>query len=208
MSCVCIFIKQRHKSFSGEFLFMRKVLWLWATIILFTAFASAQIPTKGNVFFGYSYDSQDTNIAGRANLSGWNGSLEGKVLPFVGIVADFSGHYGQETFPIACPAIAGITCSPKMNAHVHNVLFGPRVSVTAGKFTPFAHALAGASHISGSGSGPTLSDTSLGIALGGGIDYRLIPHVGWRTQVDLLQTRFFGNTQDNFRLSTGLTLRF
>ena len=53
---------------------------------------------------------------------------------------------------------------------LHNVIFGPRVSFSAGKFTPFVHALVGASHLSGGGA----SDTSFSDALGGGLDYRLI----------------------------------
>ena len=64
--------------------------------------ASAQIPTKGNIFFGYSYMSADNNVS-RANLNGWNASLEGKFLPWVGIVADLSGQYGSPSVSIACP---------------------------------------------------------------------------------------------------------
>ena len=58
--------------------------------ILFTlaAVGYAQIPS-GNVYVGYSYMSADLLSSGRTNMNGWNGSLEGKVLPFVGIVAEF-----------------------------------------------------------------------------------------------------------------------
>src|SRR5579872_3072772 len=105
-------------------------------ILLLVAAASAQIPTKGNVFFGYSYNSADFNAAGRTNLNGWDGSLEGKFLPWVGIVADISGNYGA-------------------GESLHNVLFGPRRSVPVGPFTPFVHALAGVGHISGNGASNT-----------------------------------------------------
>jgi hypothetical protein len=44
--------------------------------------------------------------------------------------------------------------------------------------------------------------------LGGGIDYRLIHGIGLRVQGDMLQTRFFSGTQNNFRLSTGIVLHF
>jgi uncharacterized protein YjlB len=156
-------------------------------VILFTliAAASAQIPTKGDIFFGYSYNNADFNGAGRANLNGWEGSLEGKVFPYVGIVADISGHYG-------------------MGDSIHNVIFGPQVSVPIGKFTPFAHALIGVGHISGNSS----SDTSFSDAFGGGIDYRLIHGIGWRFQLDALQTRFYSQTQDDVRFSTGIVLHF
>lgn len=154
-------------------------------ILFLAAAASAQIPTKGNIFFGYSYNNADFNGAGRANLNGWDGSLEGKFLPWVGVVADISGHYG-----------AGDS--------VHNVVFGPRVSVPIGKFTPFAHALVGVGHISGN----SASDTSFSDALGGGIDYRLIRVLAWRFQLDALQTRFFSQKQNDVRFSTGIVLHF
>jgi len=108
-------------------------------LLLLPTTALAQIPTKGNVFFGYSYASADFSSNRRTNLNGWNGSLEGKVLPWVGFVADISGLYGSQNVS-AVPTVSADTS-------VHNVLFGPRVSVAVGKFTPFAHALFGASHI-------------------------------------------------------------
>ncbi len=181
-------------------------------VLFSTAFitvAAAQIPTSGNVFVGYSYLSSDlsTNFNGpdpvpgsRTGLNGWNGSLEGKVLPFVGIVADLSGHYGSEDFPFSGRA--------NVNAKMYSAIFGPRLSVPVGKFTPFAEAFVGVSHISGSASGFSNSNTSFADALGGGIDYRIIHGLGFRFEGDLLQTRFFSNTQNNVRISTGLVLRF
>ena len=50
--------------------------WLF-TIALITT-ATAQIPTKGNVFFGYSYLRSDLSSGNPANLNGWNGLLIGK----------------------------------------------------------------------------------------------------------------------------------
>jgi hypothetical protein len=182
----------------------RIVAILLAIAFLVTA-AAAQIPTKGNIFFGYSYVSADVNSGGRANLNGWNWSLEGKVLPFVGIVADISGHYGSENFPASC---SGVPCRISANSGTHTVVFGPRLSAPVLKFTPFAEALFGVSHISGSTSGYSNSNTSFAEVLGGGIDYRLIHGIGFRLEGDLLQTRFFSNTQNDFRLSTGLVLHF
>jgi hypothetical protein len=169
-------------------------------LILMPTAALAQIPTRGNVFFGYSYGSADFSSAGRTNLNGWNGSLEGKVLPWVGFVADFSGLYGsQDTSAFS---------NFKVNTNMNSVVLGPRVSVPIGKLTPFAEALFGASHRHDSASGFSESDTSFATALGGGVDYRLIHGIGWRVQADLLQTRFFSGTQNNFRLSTGIVLHF
>ena len=56
--------------------------------------------------------------------------------------------------------------------------------------------------------GYSASDTAFATALGGGLDYHLVPLVSWRLQGDYLQTRFFGNTQNNGRFSTGIVLNF
>lgn len=193
------------------------------SVCLAASFAMAQIPTKGNIFIGYSYgrvnfsapvtppDTGGLVFANPSNLNGWNGSLEGKVFPFVGIVADLSGYYGSPTVTAECGFVLGcVPTTEKSTARLYNVLFGPRVSVSVGKFTPFAHALVGVGHASETASAPAFSHsaTSFAYALGGGIDYKLVRGIAWRGQADFLQTRFFANTQSNFRFSTGLVIRF
>jgi opacity protein-like surface antigen len=172
--------------------------------------ANAQVPTSGNVFFGYSYYNTDLSSIDRANTNGFEASFEGKVIPFLGFVADFDSHYGSQNFPI-CPVVPAGTggggCS-SFNANVteYNFLFGPRVSVSVGKLRPFAEALFGGAHVNvNNGVG---SDTSFATALGGGLDYKIIRPIAWRFQGDYVQTRFFGTTQNNIRLSTGVVLRF
>jgi hypothetical protein len=181
---------------------MRKIGFIFFGLLLCTGLASAQIPTSGNVFFGYSYYNADLSSLGRSNLNGWTGSLEGKIFPFVGLVADISGAYGSADVARLCPEL----CSNlNVNAHEQNFLFGPRVSVSVGKLRPFAEALFGAGHVSTNGAG---SDTSFATALGGGLDYKIIKPVAWRFEGDYVQTRFFGTTQNNVRISTGIVLRF
>jgi hypothetical protein len=155
--------------------------------------------------------SADLVSNGRNNLNGWNGSVEGKVLPFIGIVGDFSGHYGSVPLAVnpTCTSIIGGACATlSASTHIHSFLFGPRVSISVGKVRPFAHALFGAAHLSESQSLLSSSDTSFAYALGGGIDYHLVPLISWRVQGDLLQTRFFSNTQNNIRISTGIVVHF
>jgi hypothetical protein len=183
---------------------MRTVVAVCFVTVILGSFATAQVPTSGNVFFGYSYYHTDISTIDTSNTNGWEASLEGKVLPFIGIVADFSQHYGSENFPILCPVGIG-GCTFHVNIHEQNYLFGPRVSVSVGRFRPFAEALFGAGHVNADGAG---SDTSFATALGGGLDYRIIRPIAWRFQGDYVQTRFFGNTQNNLRLSTGIVLRF
>jgi len=88
-------------------------------LLLLPTAALAQIPTRGNVFFGYSYGSADFSSNGRTNLNGWNGSLEGKVLPWIGFVVDVSGLYGSQDIPVS-PSFSADT-------NVNTVVLGPRV---------------------------------------------------------------------------------
>lgn len=190
---------------------MTKMLLLALSLSLLVTAVHAQVPTSGNVFVGYSYLNAALNSNNRTSLNGWDGSLEGKIFPFVGIVGDFSGHYGST--PIgpnpACTGVAGSTCNLlNAQAHIYSFLFGPRVSFSIGKVRPFAHVLLGGSKISETASLVSASDTSFAYALGGGFDYHLVPLISWRVQADLLQTRFFSNTQNNARISTGIVIHF
>lgn len=193
---------------------MKKFL-LIAFIGLASVFANAQIPTSGNVFFGYSYSGGDVDMRGSGlipqthttNLNGWEGSLEGKFLPWVGLVADLAGQYGSHQLFVCSP----VTCTAaltQVSASRYTAMFGPRVSVSVWKLTPFAQALVGAAHVSDTGGGRSTSDTSFSTAIGGGIDYKLFKGVAWRFQGDSLHTWFYGGSQNHVRLSTGLVLRF
>ena len=69
-----------------------------AVIVCFLASsaAMAQIPTRGNIFLGFSYAQGEVSGSPTA-MYGWNGSLEGKMMKYLGVVADFGAHYGSET---------------------------------------------------------------------------------------------------------------
>jgi len=186
-------------------------------IILF-ALASAvagyaQIPS-GNVFVGYSYlrgnvFSQSILLqppSRSANFNGWEVSLEGKFLPFIGIVADVSQTYGSQTFSLCGPAPLCIS-GQRVDSRVLTGMLGARASFSVKRFTPFAHGMFGGAHISDSHASSN-SDTSFATAIGGGLDYKFIKGVAWRFQGDELHTHFFGSGQNNFRFATGLVLRF
>jgi outer membrane protein with beta-barrel domain len=175
---------------------------LWTLILLATLMAAlstgalAQIPTKGNVFFGYSYDRTPIVSNDTTNLNGWEASLEGKFLPWIGLVADVDGHYGSHNFD---GTNADITA--------HNALFGPRVSASVGRFRPFGEFLVGVGHISRS-NGISDSDTSFVDGVGGGLDYRVFGPVAVRVQLDWINTRFYGQGQNGVRFSTGAAIHF
>jgi hypothetical protein len=186
---------------------MRKAIIIVFTCSMFAGVAAAQVPASGNVFVGYSFESAGSSTLNldlsRANLQGWEASLEGKLFPALGIVADFSGHYGSQSFQIPTPnGLENVT----VNGHEDEVLFGPRISVPVGKFRPFGEFEVGIGHVNNnSGFG---SDTAFATAVGGGLDYRIIRPVAWRFQGDYVRTQFFHSTQNNVRLSTGIVFRF
>jgi hypothetical protein len=177
-------------------------------VVAGAAMAAAQLP-KASVFFGYSHASTDVVSGQSTGLNGWDGQLEGSVFPFVSVVVDVGGYYGSTNLVnLGCVPFSGGSCNA--SGSVYTALLGPRVSFSAGKFRPFAHALFGAAHVSANASALSFSDsdTSFSDAIGGGIDYKFFPALAWRVQGDYLQTRFYGSTQNNGRFTTGLVLRF
>jgi hypothetical protein len=183
--------------------------------IILAGLAAAQIPTSGNVFFGYSYYTTDFSSGDRANTNGWEASVEGKVIPWVAFVADIDAHYGSQNFlcsqtSFGCPLTGVISFNgiPTINDSFveRNFLFGPRVSFSVAKFRPFAEFLIGGAHVTLNNSGG--SNTSFATATGGGLDYKIIKLIAWRLQGDYVNTRFFGTSQNNLRISTGIVVRF
>ncbi len=184
---------------------MRRVIAFLVGSLLCSAAANAQVPS-GNAFFGYSFYSTSLSSIDRANTNGWEATLEGKVLPFIGLVADVDSHYGSQGFPGVCSGNGTPTaCAVSGNVTEHNYLFGPRAAISLGKLRPFAEAMVGASHVNVSG---ISSGTCLGTAVGGGLDYKLFTALAWRVQGDYVHTHFFNNPQNNVRISTGIVFRF
>lgn len=213
---------------------MYRVSVLFGLLLLLSASAVAQIP-KANIFLGYSYNHADLNaptsfshgqstILSTGNLNGWNASIEGKVIPLLGFVADLGGYYGSPSFNAPCdlgpPPVPCTTLQGSLNARLHTFLFGPQLSFSIGRLRPFVHALFGAAHVSekvpiDTSLSLSLSDTGFAYALGGGFDYKLAGPLGWRAQADFLRSRLFNQispsftfTQNNARVSTGIVLHF
>jgi len=185
---------------------MRGTALLAFALLSLTALATAQIPTSGNLYFGYSFENADSSALNlnlsRPNLQGWQATLEGKVLPGLGIIADFTGNYGSQT-----QTVLPLEGSPtvKVTGHQYDVGFGPRFSVPIGKFRPFAETEFGVAHMSTNTFG---GSTALALVFGGGVDYRIMRVLSWRLEGDYVSTRFFSSSQNDFRLSTGIVFRF
>ena len=172
---------------------MRKHLWVICLIFFAYLPATAQDTPKVEIFGGYSW-------AG-GNFHGWNASVTGNLSKSVGLVADFSGHYGSE---IEGPIL--------VDEDAHSFLFGPRFSHRGKRLTPFAYALFGITrfHESATISGQRLSDADTGFspALGGGLDVAVSKHVAIRAfQLDYFRPNFFGEAHNRGRLAFGIVLR-
>jgi len=191
---------------------MKRLALLCGVVLLFAGIASAQDNSRAEIFGGYSYVRADASVFGTTNGYGFNGgsgSFAYNVLPWVGIVGDVGGYRWS-----------GGTGVPGEQGTVITYLFGPKVSYHAGRFTPFVQSLFGGARLTGDvlclgeGNCPG-SQTSFAMALGGGLDWNLTPHVGLRViQAEYLLTQFSipgvstSTQQNNVRISAGVTVRF
>ena len=181
-------------------------------LMMMAAAGFAQVPTAGNVYAGYALNRATTGPGwgSAGNLNGWEVSAEGKIAPFVGIVADIGTQYGTLQVPTA--KLFGGAGNTSVQTREVTYLVGPRVSVTVGKFRPFAHALVGGGHLHQDtpqfAAAYSYSETGIADALGGGVDYKVLPFLAIRVQGDALQTRFRDGRQTDGRFTTGVVFRF
>jgi hypothetical protein len=137
-----------------------------------------------------------------------------------GIKGDFSFSFNNESGrgPVtACsPTCTTVTQDFQLNTRVYNFLAGPEFKArNSTRFTPFVHALGGFAHTSATFTtpGPThilfirRRDTSIAMALGGGLDIRASKRVSFRALMDynpVFVNDSTTGTRDFFRLSLGV----
>jgi opacity protein-like surface antigen len=188
---------------------------VFSLLIVFSAAASAlaQESNKVEVFGGYSYLRDDRDLDSNRDLGGWNASVNYNLNKFLGVKADFSGHYNDRTF------VFDDQVSFKVKETDFTFLFGPQFSYRKNeRIVPFAHVLIGGRRrtISSSLIDPVFgtfntrsTNTAFSAALGGGMDIKLKKGLAFRLfQADYLLSRTFGFTQNSLRLGTGLVFRF
>jgi hypothetical protein len=188
-----------------------------AAVLLVSLPTMAQNYPPVEVSGGFSY----LHTEGGGNLYGWDASITDNLNRWLGLVGEFSGHYGSAnsvTAVIGFPGLTTTSITVNNHSNVYTFLFGPRFSYRRDKrFTPYAHVLPGfaRSHVSGTVISPigttTFSDTTTGfaMALGGGLDLRLSSHFDYRMiQADYLLTHFGSTTQNNARITTGVVYKF
>jgi hypothetical protein len=193
---------------------LRKICAVSFITFVFSTIATAQLPSGGDAFFGYSYihgeafsNSRTVQASGgTANMSGWETSVEGKYLSWLGVVADLDWHYGGHN---TTSCVSGVACNRfRLNASRDSLMFGPRASMSYSKYRLFGDLLLGVGYQSDKGGGISNSDLTKAIGFGGGVDYTLLPSVALRAQMHDIHPSFFGKSQYDPRFSFGIVFRF
>jgi outer membrane protein OmpA-like peptidoglycan-associated protein len=140
---------------------------------------------------------------------GGSGSFAYNASKWLGLVAEVGGlHYSRNVFPLT-----GNNTS--LDGGLTTFLFGPRLNLRRfDHFVPFGQFLLGGAHAGQQFTGVS-GQSAFALATGGGVDVVITKYLAWRfAQLDYVMTNFSGigvggnARQDNFRLGTGLVLRF
>jgi opacity protein-like surface antigen len=183
-----------------------------ALLLALPILASAQdeVP-RIEIFGGYSYLRLDDAVSPRdRDLNGFNTSFTANLTSFLGITAEFSGHFSDIN-------IAGT----QVDHDAYFVAVGPRVALRKfERFTPYLHILVGMARrdVDFNGALPiglnSVSSSGIALIVGGGVDLNVNPRLAVRLfQTDYILTRFNNQSvatelnQANFRASTGFVLR-
>ena len=213
---------------------MRRILSIAVAFpLLFGFSALAQDTSKVDVFLGYSflrYNSAQTVPAFSAN--GGIGTLGYNLNDHVGVEAEFGGYHN------------GNINNYQIDNTSFSFLFGPRYSIAgrSKKVDPYIHALFGGDHVTWSIASDSLllpnplppgitspsdgrfknSQTTFGMAVGGGVDIKLSRAISFRPiQLDYFLTRFetpsvlnplgtpyTARNQNNLRYAAGFQFNF
>lgn len=180
---------------------MRKTIIMFVLCLFVAGVASAQ---KAEVFGGYSF-LRVSDQGSSVNFNGGSGSVAFNANKWLGVVADFGAYHAN---------VSGVS------GNLYTYMFGPKLSYHSGKITAFGQALFGGAHGTASGScedaspaaGCGGSDNAFAMAVGGGFDAKVAPHVAVRLiQAEYLMTKFndgVNNRQNCARISAGIVFRF
>ena len=172
---------------------------------------NSRVPDIWNVFGGYSYTNSDVVTGEHTHLSGWNVAAEKKYFRFFGVVGDISGQYGSSNVMTStCHSTSSTPggCITNVSVGQYNYLTGIRGGHAVGRIHPYAQALVGAVRTRKRDSGTSTSATFFTLDLGAGLDFRLVPRVGWRMQADYLTAGTFAVQTRNIRLGIGPAVHF
>jgi opacity protein-like surface antigen len=181
---------------------VRKVILFCGLFLALSVPAMAQNKPDVEVFGGYSH--LDLLGVGNFGFNGGSGSVSVNMSKWFGLVGDFGGYH-TSAFGSSATAIS--------------YMGGPKFSYRKmERITPFAQALFGGMHLTQSvggicNGGSGCKANPFAMAMGGGLDVNLTPHLGIRlVQAEYLYTRFGGEgiatSQNGLRVSAGIVFRW
>ena len=133
-------------------------------------------------------------LANRQNVAGFDSSVAYNVNRWVAAEGDVTGLY--KSINIINVGTYGF--------HDYLLAAGPRVTIR--KF--FIHGLIGMDHLANNiyfdGMGPSPSNNSLAMELGGGVQWKVARHLGVRTSADYVMSKFEGYVQSSVRVTAGV----
>jgi opacity protein-like surface antigen len=192
---------------------MKKLVLVAVFVMGFSIAAVAQELPAYQYFGGYSSLHAEAVRAWQRNtpraksdLNGWDLSVALNGTKNAALVVDVTGHYGKVGSPnwtSGTPELASIKY-PR-NYKAHTLMFGPKYSVTIGKFAPFAQSLLGIVHINLGGLRTRQTTNNFGFTAGGGLDVAVNDKFGIRAfQAQYLQVRNGGFMVKEMMVSAGL----
>ena len=184
----------------------RKIALLLSLSLLLGFSVSAQDTPKADLYVGYQYTRQMYTPGTSFNMNGGIGQIVVYPTRWLGIVGEISGN-----------AVGNIQAPFNgSGGTLYSYMGGARIAFRHGPLQPYVQALAGAGQLDSTLQARLGSPSSVAFAaaFGGGLDLRVAHHFAIRlVQGDYFLTRFTNPvnvafSQNNFRLSTGLVLRF
>ncbi len=203
---------------------MRKFLALFAAVLFFSVAAAAQDnstapattslasaaasparygasdQSRWAVGINYAFVRFRPGASDSFNLHGFNTSVTGYANDWFGLEGDVGGSFGDTPGTGGPgPFLAG-----NLRAKLLTYSGGPHIVYRRNdRVQPWAHVLFGGAHFRF-----TSSFNAFSLVAGGGLDYKLRPHIAWRIQGDFLGTRFFTTWQKSAQAQTGLVISF
>ena len=171
-----------------------RILFLLAMCGFLISPASGAELRNHDAYFGYSRTGSDLFYPNVGALNGWDAALHIHVKPFLGIEGDVA-RYG----------IGASAQTPKTTT----VMAGPRVTLKVLGVGLFVHGLLGGEHSANSASNAPISGESMTYAVGGGVDFPILPFFAWRIAGDRIASPTLSpSNSTKARFNTGLVFRF
>jgi hypothetical protein len=186
---------------------MKRVLWIFPALLLFSISARAQAQESASAVpaweFSAGYAYLDANLNGtHFHMNGANATATENVNGWFAGRIEFNGYQGNE-------AIATSAATTLYSVNAETITYGPVFSYRKfSRITPFGGVQAGAVHGSKEFLGISESAYKFALAPEAGVDFYVNRRTALRLSGEYLLTRFLGLTQQHANISAGLVFRF